>query len=111
MKQLHHHANTSFSGIRAGEKIHEEMITSSDSRNTLDCGNFYNILSTEKMFNNYLKNYPRYNKVSENFNYSSGENEEFLTVEEIRDLIRKILDSKFNLFKIGKIYTIWETKY
>ena len=47
------------------------------------------------MFNNYLKHYPRYNKVNENFNYSSGDNEEFLTVQEIRDLIRNNIDSKF----------------
>ena len=31
-------------GTRPGEKIHEEMITSSDSRTTLDCGKFFMVL-------------------------------------------------------------------
>ena len=34
-------------GIRPGEKMHEEMITSSDSFSTIDLGNYYAILPSD----------------------------------------------------------------
>lgn len=78
-------------GVRPGEKIHEEMITSSDSYNTFDLGKYYVILPQVPVFN--LKEYLDKNKakkVKKGFSYNSGENNEFLTVEELRGLINKI---------------------
>ena len=84
-----------FCGIRPGEKIDEEMITISDSRNTLDCGTFYVHIPNENLFRKYKTLNPNFKQVPENFNYTSGNNNEFLTVEEIRDLIKKNIDSNF----------------
>jgi FlaA1/EpsC-like NDP-sugar epimerase len=81
-----------FCGIRPGEKIHEEMITCTDSRATIDCGKYFLVLNSQKILDKYQKLNSSYVKVIENFNYSSGNNEDFLTVEEIRDLIRKNID-------------------
>ena len=87
-----------FSGIRPGEKLHEEMITHSDSANTVDLGNYYAILP-----GNNNKDYSRhahakgllYNKVENGFSYNSGTNKEFLSVENIRSLIKKHIDINF----------------
>jgi UDP-N-acetylglucosamine 4,6-dehydratase len=77
-------------GIRAGEKIHEEMITSSDSFSTYDLGKYYVILPQKPVWNliNYIATHKAI-KVPAGFNYSSGANDVFLTVEELRMLIAK----------------------
>lgn len=75
-------------GIRPGEKIHEEMITSSDSFTTYDLGKYYVILPqvTEWEMNQYIEHF-RAVKVPAGFCYTSGGNEEFLSVEKLRALI------------------------
>ena len=75
-------------GIRPGEKIHEEMITSSDSFYTYDLGKYYTILPSVTSFNlnDYIKNFNAM-KVSDGFNYNSGTNSEWETVESLRKLI------------------------
>lgn len=75
-------------GIRPGEKIHEEMITSSDSFYTYDLGKYYTILPSVTSFNinDYIKNFNA-NKVSEGFNYNSGTNSEWETVDSLKKLI------------------------
>ena len=83
-------------GIRPGEKIHEEMITSSDSFNTIDLGKYYAILNTSggKSSESYAK-MKSAKKVPAGFYYNSGENPQFLTVPEIQSLIKKNLDPSF----------------
>jgi len=75
-------------GIRPGEKIHEEMITSSDSFTTYDLGKYYVILPQTTFWNlsEFIKKYNA-KKVEEGFNYNSGINEYFLTVAELKKLI------------------------
>ena len=72
-------------GIRPGEKIHEEMITTSDSLNTYDLGKYYVILpnSTKWNLNNFMKEFNA-KKVPIGFNYSSGSNTEWLNVNELK---------------------------
>jgi UDP-N-acetylglucosamine 4,6-dehydratase/5-epimerase len=74
-------------GIRPGEKVHEEMITASDSFNTLDIGRYYAILASShtEIRSRYLERGAK--AVPEGFSYNSGDNAEFLTVEQLRDLI------------------------
>jgi len=75
-------------GVRPGEKIHEEMITESDSFNTVDLGQYYAILPAGAGYN--MKNYcarTGAQKVMPGFRYDSGSNERFLSVEELRSLI------------------------
>ncbi len=76
-------------GIRPGEKIHEELITSSDSFQTFDIGKYYIILQNnhQKVLNYYSKKF-KCKKVQEGFSYSSGTNSKFLKVSDIRKLIR-----------------------
>lgn len=80
-------------GIRPGEKIHEEMITTSDSFNTLDLGDYYAILPSagEYSAEGYL-NIRGGSRVEPGFAYNSGTNEEFLGIEELRALIRQHVD-------------------
>ena len=83
-------------GIRPGEKIHEEMITSSDSFNTYDLGKYYVILPsiTNWDLNLYKKTFNAV-KVQEGFSYNSGDNSQWETVESLRCLIKEHLYPDF----------------
>ncbi len=86
-----------FTGIRPGEKIHEELISVSESNYAVDLKRYYAILSpmldktnaelSKKLLNTYLKN-KNVKKVSSNFSYNSGENKHFLTLKELSKLIK-----------------------
>jgi UDP-N-acetylglucosamine 4,6-dehydratase (inverting) len=77
-------------GIRPGEKIHEEMITSSDSFSTYDLGKYYAILPQLPAWNiDHFVKYFNATKVPQGFSYSSDTNSEWLTVEQLRELIKK----------------------
>ena len=79
-------------GIRPVEKIHEEMITASDSYSTYDLGDYYVILPLETKWNlnDFLKEFNA-KKVKQGFSYNSKENSMFLGVQELRGLIEKHL--------------------
>ncbi|HAD96953.1 MAG TPA: UDP-N-acetylglucosamine 4,6-dehydratase (inverting), partial [Cryomorphaceae bacterium] len=79
-----------------GEKIHEEMITSSDSFFTYDCGKYYTILPQLPRFklDEFISHFNA-QKVEQGFKYNSGENHEWVTVEELRQLIREHVDPTF----------------
>jgi UDP-N-acetylglucosamine 4,6-dehydratase len=89
-------------GIRPGEKVHEEMVTSSDSLNTIETDRYYVIVPnlTDTNFKDavakYLSHY-RAKPVEPGFRYSSGANDKWLTVDEIRTLIRQHLDPAFSV--------------
>jgi FlaA1/EpsC-like NDP-sugar epimerase len=75
-------------GIRPGEKIHEEMITASDSFNTVDLGRYFAILPSAGGYT--LEQYCQRrggSPVEAGFAYDSGSNPDFLTVEQLRALI------------------------
>lgn len=77
-------------GIRPGEKIHEEMITASDSFTTYEIkgSDYYVILPLKPAWDiEKFKKHFKATPVKKGFNYSSGENEHFLSVEELRNLI------------------------
>lgn len=77
-------------GIRPGEKVHEEMITASDSFNTVDLGEYYAILPVNAKYT--MQDYCTKmgaTSVSQGFCYESGSNVDFLTVEELRSLIQQ----------------------
>jgi UDP-N-acetylglucosamine 4,6-dehydratase (inverting) len=83
-------------GIRPGEKLHEEMITSSDSHSTVDLGPYFAILPSgdAAVQERYLAATGA-RRVEPGFTYSSGTNERFLTVDELRALIREYVDPAF----------------
>jgi FlaA1/EpsC-like NDP-sugar epimerase len=83
-------------GIRPGEKIHEEMITASDSFSTIDLGKYYAILPTDgSVHYQYQADGVPFTAVEFGFAYNSGSNPDFLTVEHLRALIRKYVDTSF----------------
>ena len=83
-------------GIRPGEKIHEEMITASDSINTYDLGKYYVILPQKPPFklNQYIDAFNA-KKVEEGFSYNSGNNDNWETIDSIRSLVKKYIDPNF----------------
>jgi UDP-N-acetylglucosamine 4,6-dehydratase (inverting) len=85
-------------GIRPGEKIHEEMITESDSFTTYDLGKYYAILPQVPSFNmpEYIKNFNA-KKVTEGFKYNSGQNTEWVDAEALRKLIKVHVDPNFTV--------------
>lgn len=84
-------------GIRPGEKVHEEMITPSDSFYTYDLGKYYTILpATHKWSLNDFKQKFSAQKVEEGFAYNSGNNKEWETVETLRALIKEHVDPSFS---------------
>lgn len=85
-------------GIRPGEKIHEEMITASDSFTTYDLGKYYVILPqvTNWDLNEYISNFNA-KKVPVGFYYNSGDNEEWETVDSLRALIKEHLYPDFTV--------------
>lgn len=85
-------------GIRPGEKIHEEMITSSDSFFTYDLGKYYVIVpqTPNWKINEFIQQFNA-KKVPEGFAYDSGTNAEWETVESIREMIRLHVDPNFTV--------------
>lgn len=80
-------------GIRPGEKIHEEMITASDSSNAVDLGKYFALLSSASGYSieSYLERYSGV-PLEAGFSYNSGTNDHFLSVAELRALVRDHVD-------------------
>ena len=86
-------------GIRPGEKVHEDLITAAESFSTIDIGNFYAILpNPEYHLGKHDRNFKICKKVPENFQYNSGTNKNFLSVDELRILIKDNIDENFQPF-------------
>ena len=85
-------------GIRPGEKIHEEMITASDSFNTYDLGKYYVILPTVPNFKiPDFRDHFGAQPITPGFSYNSGENTEWESVESLRKLIKTTIDPTFSV--------------
>lgn len=83
-------------GIRPGEKIHEEMITIADSAYTVEMEKIYAILPSDgELMKKYLSLDCKPIQVRKNFSYNSHDNDKFLTVQEIRNLIIENIDKEF----------------
>ena len=81
-------------GMRPGEKLHEEMVSVGDSINTIEFKNSYIICPQSENIlwdkNLHLKNKKGSKKFKENFSYNSGTNDNFLTINQIKNLLKKI---------------------
>ena len=83
-------------GIRPGEKIHEEMITASDSFSTVDLGRYYAILPSDGVtLSAYQAAGIQAPSVPRGFAYNSGTNPDFLSVEQLRSMILEHVDPTF----------------
>lgn len=95
-------------GIRPGEKLHEEMITPSDSFNTIELDKHYIICPTNLNFQgigkeDYLNHYAEQNakSVPVGFSYNSGENTDWLDVEAIRTIVKEEVDINFEVAAVA----------
>ena len=75
-------------GIRPGEKLDEEMISINESINTIDLGNYYAILNE---FAKNSKKYKRAKYVKKDFSYNSKTNPDFLSVYDLKKIIKSEL--------------------
>ena len=76
-------------GIREGEKLHEIMVTVEDSMNTYEYEKHF-IVYPQMVWSENRRAVPTGKKVPEGFSYSSGNNTEWLTVEQIRELLETV---------------------
>lgn len=76
-------------GIREGEKLHEIMVTVEDSMTTYEYDKHF-IVYPQMVWSDKQKPLPGGKKVEEGFSYSSGNNTEWLSVEEIQELLKTI---------------------
>jgi UDP-N-acetylglucosamine 4,6-dehydratase/5-epimerase len=81
-------------GIRPGEKLHEEMITASDSFNTIEFDKYFAILPNNANKDKYTKHYSGW-PVDSGFTYNSGSNTDWETIDSLRDKIKLYVDAKF----------------
>jgi len=83
-------------GIRPGEKLHEEMITETDALSSLEFEKYFVILPSIKLWdvNKFAQAFNGH-MCKTGFSYNSGENTDWLTIEEIRTLIREHVDSTY----------------
>jgi UDP-N-acetylglucosamine 4,6-dehydratase/5-epimerase len=84
-------------GIRPGEKLHEEMITENDALNTVEFDKYFVILPSMPLWDveSFLRAFHG-ERVSDGFRYNSGTNKEWLSVEQLRELIRDNMDKDFD---------------
>lgn len=97
-------------GIRPGEKLHEEMITTTDALNTIEFPDYFVILPSVQVSDNpnfRLWDTEKFRKESGSaegkycqygFSYNSGSNNRFLTIEELRELIAKNVDGAESIY-------------
>lgn len=71
-------------GLRVGEKLHEHLITETDSNTGLEFDNYYVIYPDYES----LSNNPNGKKLPENFVYTSNKKENLLSLEELEKLIK-----------------------
>lgn len=76
-------------GIREGEKLHEIMVTVEDSMTTWEYDKHF-IVYPQMVWNNKQKPDMNGKRVSDGFSYSSGNNTQWLSVEEIRELLKTV---------------------
>lgn len=76
-------------GIREGEKLHEIMVTTEDSATTYEYEKHF-IVYPQMVWSENRRPNPTGKKVPEGFSYSSGNNTEWLTVEQIKELLKTV---------------------
>ena len=94
LKCLPEQVKYKITGIRPGEKLHEEMITTSDSYNTIETKKFFVILPYKGIqLNKFLKKY-KAKKNKKAFSYNSKNNQQYLTISQLKKIIS--LQKKIN---------------
>jgi len=76
-------------GIRPGEKLHEELISKFEAKETIDCGNYYVILPHKYYDTKFTYNDKKINFVTKDFHYTSESSPKLLNFIELSNLIKK----------------------
>ena len=84
-------------GIRPGEKLHEQMIGAEDADHTYEYDGYYKILPAINMWSQDPERIGEGKKVTDRFSYTSDQNTEWMSVDELQQWIDKYRSS------IGKI--------
>ncbi|MGF1587438.1 MAG: UDP-N-acetylglucosamine 4,6-dehydratase (inverting) [Bacteroidales bacterium] len=93
-KAIAPNARFEYVGMRPGEKMHEEMITESDSYNTIEFDRYYAILPSDANKEKYLKHFNA-REIEKGFKYNSGTNVNWIEIDEMRELIKKYVNPNF----------------
>jgi UDP-N-acetylglucosamine 4,6-dehydratase len=98
-KAISEKSKINITGIRQGEKIHEEMITAMDSYNTYSFKNYFVILEgvNKKSVNFYIKKY-KAKKVKTGFSYNSFDNKVYLTIKDIKKELKKFTQKEVIIY-------------
>ncbi len=92
-KAISEKSKIEITGIRAGEKLHEELITDTDSKNTVDRGKYFVIAQSIEEYKTKCKlENIRFTQVIENFSYKSNTNNDFLNINQLKNLIENSLE-------------------
>lgn len=91
------HARKEIVGIRPGEKLHEEMITETDALCSIEFAKYYVILPSLQLWDveQFIREFDG-KRCADGFKYNSGTNTDWLSVEQIRDLITLHVDSSLS---------------
>lgn len=85
-------AEKEITGIRPGEKMHESLLTSEESRHAVEVGKYYVVLPENEDISNYDEIYQDFlsygNKLPRNFSFTSDTNSDWLTKEQFLDIIK-----------------------
>ena len=80
---------TEIVGIRPGEKLHEVMIPKDDARNTVEFDDYFVIKPDYRYFNRRF-NSDNSQPVPDDYEYSSGTNSSWLTIEELQNMVKNL---------------------
>jgi len=85
-------------GIRPGEKLHEEMVTTTDAISTIEFDDYFVILPSMQLWDvdEFMQTF-KGQRCVDGFSYNSGTNTEWLSVDQIRTLIREHVDPTFSV--------------
>ncbi len=79
-----------FTGIKTGEKLHEELVFKNESDFILDIGKYYIQIQSKKLCDQLKKKFKKSKMVNGSFRYDSGSNNHFLTVKNLQNLIKNL---------------------
>lgn len=78
-----------YTGIRAGEKIHEELIARHESLYGVDLGDKYVLLPQKKIYESFISKFTKAMKLPKDFSYNSFDNKNYLSISELKAVIEK----------------------
>ena len=76
-------------GVRPGEKIHEDIISNQDARSTYRMNDFYVLLSDNKKLEEFYEKKFKIKKVKPDFFYNSGSNKNFLSIKDLKKILKE----------------------